>query len=338
MFHLIRLAVLLVGPVGGFYIGDHSYKGALVGLGLSAIFVAVEILFERISLVTIVSGTIGAVCGYILGRVLLSMVVRLDMPMLHDVITTYSVIINILLAYVGATVAIKKKDEMELLDKNIVVKGKQNKDVKLLDTSVLIDGRISEVAETGFFSGRLLVPAFVLHELQMVADSADATKRTRGRRGLDILKRLQDNTEINVKIYEKDFPNIKEVDSKLIALGKELGAKIATTDFNLNKVAVLQGVQVLNVNELANALKPVVLPGDNFSIFLAKEGKEKMQAVGYLDDGTMVVVDEGRRSVGKRVEISVNSILQTSAGRMIFARFVEAHPATPEIQAPKTPA
>jgi uncharacterized protein YacL len=298
----------------------HSQQGALVVGGLAAIIVAIELIFERIQLTTIVFGSLGAICGYILGRILYAMVIRFDEPTIHNFLNSYSVVLYILFAYLGAAIAIKKKDEMDLLDKNIVVKGKNNKDVKVLDTSVLIDGRIVDVAETGFFSGRLIIPAFVLHELQMVADSQDAMKRQRGRRGLDILKRLQEGQDINVKIYDKDFPNIKEVDTKLIELAKELGAKIATTDFNLNKVAALQGVGVLNVNDLANALKPVVLPGDNFAIYLAKEGKEKAQSVGYLDDGTMIVVDEARRFIGKRVDVSVNSILQTSAGRMIFAR------------------
>lgn len=326
MQHVLRAVLLFViGPLLGYFVGDASYKGALIGFGLGAFVVVIELLFDQIQLVSIVVGSVGAILGLILCRILFAGIIRFDEPTLHHYVNSYSALIYLLFAYLGAAVAIKKKDDLDLLDKNIVVRGKNNKDLKLLDTSVLIDGRLVEIVETGFFSGRLLVPSFVLHELQMIADSADATKRQRGRRGLDILKRLQEATDVNVKIYDKDFPAVKEVDSKLIHLAKELGAKLATTDFNLNKVAVLQGISVLNVNDLANALKPVVLPGDNFTLYLAKEGKEKSQAVGYLDDGTMVVVDEGRRSIGKRVDVAVNSILQTSAGRMIFARFISGH-------------
>jgi uncharacterized protein YacL len=329
MQHVLRAFLLFViGPVIGYFVGGASYKGALIGCGLAAFIVVIELLFDQIQLVTIVVGSVGAILGLIICRVLFAGIIRIDEPTLHHYIDAFSALIYLLFAYLGAAIAIKKKDDLDLLDKNIVVRGKNNKEMKLLDTSVLIDGRIAEIVETGFFSGRLLVPSFVLHELQMVADSADAAKRQRGRRGLDILKRMQEAPDVNVKIYDRDFPNIKEVDSKLIQLAKELGAKLATTDFNLNKVAVLQGVSVLNVNDLAKALKSVVLPGDALALYLAKEGKEKNQAVGYLDDGTMVVVDEGRRYIGRRVDAVVNSILQTSAGRMIFARFVSGHEAS----------
>ncbi len=338
MQHVLRAVLLfIIGPLIGYFIGGMSYKGALIGCGLAAFIVVIELLFDQIQLVTIVVGSVGAILGLIVCRILFAGIIRVDEPTIHRYLESYSALLYLLFAYLGAAIAIKKKDDLDLLDKNIVVKGKNNKDVKLLDTSVLIDGRIVEIVETGFFSGKLLVPSFVLHELQMVADSGDAAKRQRGRRGLDILKRLQEAADVNVKIYDRDFPSIKEVDSKLIQLAKELGAALATTDFNLNKVAALQGIPVLNVNDLAGALKPVVLPGDALTLYLAKEGKEKSQAVGYLDDGTMVVVDEGRRFIGKRVDVAVNSILQTSAGRMIFARFVNGHEqAHPEPQAPSS--
>jgi len=194
---------------------------------------------------------------------------------------------------------------------------------KLLDTSVIIDGRIADLCETGFIEGTLVVPHFILQELQHISDSSDGLKRARGRRGLDILNVLQKMTNIQVKLVEDDFPHVKEVDTKLIELGKQMDGKVLTNDFNLNKVAGIQGVEVLNINDLCNALKPVVLPGETIRVFVLKEGKESGQGVAYLDDGTMVVVDHARTSIGKTVDVIVTSVLQTSAGRMIFTRLKE---------------
>ena len=194
---------------------------------------------------------------------------------------------------------------------------------KILDTSVIIDGRIADVCETGFIDGTLVIPQFVLKELQFVADSADSMKRNRGRRGLDILQRIQKMSGVEVSISDMDFPDIREVDLKLIELGRALHGKIVTNDFNLNKVAQLRGVEVLNVNELANSLKPVVLPGELMRVFILKEGKEYNQGVAYLDDGTMVVVDNARRMIGKNIDVVVTSVLQTTAGKMIFGRYIE---------------
>src|SRR5438132_6528203 len=195
---------------------------------------------------------------------------------------------------------------------------------KVLDTSVIIDGRIADICETGFLEGTLVVPQFVLRELQQVADSSDSLKRNRGRRGLDILQKMQKMAGVIVQIVETDFPEIREVDLKLIELARKLGGKIVTNDFNLNKVAQLRGVPVLNINELANSLKPVVLPGEVMRVFIIKEGKEAGQGVGYLDDGTMVVVDQARKALGKTIEVAVSSVLQTTAGKMIFCRWAEA--------------
>jgi uncharacterized protein YacL len=194
---------------------------------------------------------------------------------------------------------------------------------KLLDSSVLIDGRIGDIAEAGFLDGPLIVPQFVLHELQLVADSAESAKRNRGRRGLDIVQRLQKTPGVRVEVSGQDFPGLREVDLKLIEFAKTNGAKIVTNDFNLNKLAQVQGVQVLNINELANALKPVVLPGEAMRVFILKEGKEYNQGVAYLDDGTMVVVDNAKRLISKTVDITVTSVLQTTAGKMIFGKYDE---------------
>jgi uncharacterized protein YacL len=195
---------------------------------------------------------------------------------------------------------------------------------KILDTSVIIDGRIADVCETGFIGGTLVIPQFVLKELQLVADSADSLKRNRGRRGLDILQKIQKMSGVEVMISDLDFPEVREVDLKLIELARTLQGKIVTNDFNLNKVAQLRGVDVLNVNELANSLKPVVLPGEIMKVFILKEGKEYNQGVAYLDDGTMVVVDNARKMISKTIDIVVTSVLQTTAGKMIFGRYIEA--------------
>ena len=194
---------------------------------------------------------------------------------------------------------------------------------RILDTSVIIDGRVADICETGFLDGTLVIPQFVLKELQLVADSADSMKRNRGRRGLDILQKIQKMAGLEVMISDLDFPDVREVDLKLIELARSLQGKIVTNDFNLNKVAQLRGVDVLNINELANALKPVVLPGEIMRVFILKEGKEYNQGVAYLDDGTMVVVDNARRLIGKTIDVVVTSVLQTTAGKMIFGRFVD---------------
>ncbi len=204
---------------------------------------------------------------------------------------------------------------------------------KILDTSVLIDGRIVDIAESGFMEGRLIVPRFVLHELQLVADSSDSAKRNRGRRGLDVVQLLQKQPRVRLEVSNEDFPETREVDLKLIELAKRLGAKIVTNDFNLNKLAQVQGLTVLNINELANSLKPVVLPGEVMRVFILKEGKEHNQGVAYLDDGTMVVVDNARRMISKTVDVIVTSVLQTTAGKMIFGRFDERQQSVGETRA-----
>ncbi|HXC61534.1 MAG TPA: PIN domain-containing protein, partial [Nitrospiria bacterium] len=205
---------------------------------------------------------------------------------------------------------------------------------KILDTSVIIDGRIADLCETGFLEGTFILPQFILQELQHIADSSDSMKRARGRRGLDILHRIQKMADIDVRVIDQDFPQIRDVDSKIVALSKKLNAKLITNDLNLNKVAELQGVRVLNINQLCNALKPVVLPGEMLRVFVLKEGKEAGQGVAYLDDGTMIVVDEARKYIGKNMDVVVTSVLQTTAGRMIFTRLKE-EPEREEVHLPR---
>jgi uncharacterized protein YacL len=229
------------------------------------------------------------------------------------------------MTYVGLLVGASKGDLLNPAALGIVFSGERptRRTAKVLDTSVIIDGRIADIAEAGFVEGLMVVPEFVLRELQTVADSTDSSKRQRGRRGLDMLQRMQSNCGIQVQIVPDDFPSIREVDLKLLELAKKWEAKVVTNDFNLNKVAHLHHVEVLNINDLANALKPVVLPGERMTVLILKEGKEYNQGVGYLDDGTMVVVDHARKMIGKPVDISVTSVLQTASGKMIFGKMDE---------------
>src|ERR1700739_84456 len=231
----------------------------------------------------------------------------------------------LMMAYVGLIVGAAKGDLLNLSALGGIFGGEKvtKPAFKILDTSVIIDGRIADIVETGFVDGTLVIPQFVLRELQLVADSSDSMKRNRGRRGSDILQRIQKMPQLNIQILEDDFPNVREVDMKLIELAKVYDCKIVTNDFNLNKVAQLHGVMVLNINELANARKPIVLPGEIMKVFILKEGKEFNQGVAYLDDGTMVVVDNARKMIGKTVDISVTSVLQTTAGKMIFGKWDE---------------
>lgn len=318
----IRLGVVVAGPAIGWFQIAHSARGILIGVTCSLLVIFAEIIIERIPLDNLIAGILGAILGLISAKLMDYGVYLLDNPVIYDKVHKYSILINLLMTYLGMVVAIRKKDEVELLEKNIFVPSSKRKvqEVLILDTSVIIDGRILDICESRFLMGRLLVPRFVLTELQALSDSADAIKRQRGRRGLDILTELQALKDNPVTIFEKDYAHIREVDAKLVELGKELEARIITTDFNLNKVASLQGVRVFNINDLANVLKAVVLPGETMHVFVVKEGKEKDQGVAYLDDGTMVIVEEGRRLVGRKLEVSVTSILQTSAGRMIFTK------------------
>jgi uncharacterized protein YacL len=233
------------------------------------------------------------------------------------------VFIFILLFYLGISQGIKKGYEADRQGRRTTAKSGPSS-TKILDTSAIIDGRIADVAEAGFIDGVLIVPKFIIKELQYIADSTDPIKRVRGRRGLDVLKRMQQEIpNVVIKITSHDFPKINEADLKLVELAKRLKGVIVTNDYNLNKVAGLHGVKVLNLNQLSSALKPVVLPGEALRISVVKEGKEENQGIGYLEDGTMVVVDDGKRYVGKDIEVSVTSVLQTPTGRMIFSKVIE---------------
>jgi uncharacterized protein YacL len=305
---------------------SRPYFSAFFGAIIGALIIAFEIRVSRASLKTLIGAAIGSILG-ILGAFLIGILISIqkEAAVSAEMQTFLTISLAFFMGYIGLMVGAAKGDYLDLsvLGGIFSDKAAVQQDFRILDTSVIIDGRIADVAETGFMGGTLIIPQFILTELQQVADSPDSSKRQRGRRGLDMLQRLRNNSKIDIQIVETDFPAVKEVDLKLIELGKQLDAVIVTNDFNLNKVAQLRGVLVLNINELANALKPVVLPGEAMRVFILKEGKEYNQGVAYLDDGTMVVVDNARKLIGKTADIAVTSVLQTTAGKMIFGRLWE---------------
>jgi uncharacterized protein YacL len=294
--------------------------GVVAGLAV----VVFEIRIKQVSMPRLIGSAFGSVLG-ILGAYLISLVLEKAMPDSDNTVPFLEVLILALMTYCGLVVGAAKGEMLNLSALGGLFGGEKapKTSFKILDTSVIIDGRIADIAETGFIDGSLVIPQFVLRELQQVADSSDGMKRNRGRRGLDVLQRIQKMPQLNIQILEDDFPNVREVDMKLIELAKLYTCKIVTNDFNLNKVAQLHGVEVLNINDLANALKPVVLPGETMRVFILKEGKEYNQGVAYLDDGTMVVVDNARKMISKTIDVAVTSVLQTTAGKMIFGRFDE---------------
>ena len=303
--------------------GLSPVKSGILGLALAIIFIIFEIRLEKASLKRLMGAAFGSILG-ILGAVMIGHLLSLT-AIEGSARSFLQVTLLLLMGYVGLVLGANKGDLLNLgaLGGLFATERQPRKNYKVLDTSVIIDGRIADVCETSFIDGTLVVPQFVLRELQLVADSSDPLKRNRGRRGLDILQRMQKMSNIVVQIVEEDFPQVREVDLKLIELARAYEGKIVTNDFNLNKVSQLQGVPVLNINELANALKPVVLPGEIMRVFILKEGKEYNQGVAYLDDGTMVVVDNAKKMISKTVDISVTSVLQTTAGKMIFGKYDE---------------
>jgi uncharacterized protein YacL len=325
----VRVAFFLVLCVVCFVLrpfGINPWISACLGAVAACLVILFELRVRALSLRKLFGAVIGSTLG-IVGAFLISLVLRNSLPA-GPAQSVLQIFVLLLMGYIGLVIGSNKGDLLNLsalgdLFSSERAQGKRN--VKVLDTSAIIDGRIADMADTGFLEGTLVVPEFILRELQMIADSQDSSRRQRGRRGLDVLQRMQANTQLAnsqliVQIVREDYPNIREVDLKLIELAKSLEAKIVTNDFNLNKVAHLHNVPVLNINDLANSLKPVVLPGEKMHIMILKEGKEYNQGVGYLDDGTMVVVDHARRMIGRSVEISVTSVLQTASGKMIFGK------------------
>jgi len=322
---IFRLVVVFLITLAGYFFPPFhltQYYGAIIGFLLSIVLIYLETRIRKSQFKVIWGSTLGTLAGILFGWVLglIYQTVASD----ESTTTFIKIFCLVIMPYIGFLVGIKKFEWLGPANLLHFFKEKTiGKSYKVLDTSVIIDGRINDICDADFIDGTLIVPQFVLKELQLIADSSDAIKRQRGRRGLDVLARLQKSSQVSVVISEMDFPDVKDVDSKLIEFAKHQDAKIVTNDFNLNKVANLQGIPVLNINELASALKPVVLPGETISAFILKEGKEKDQGIAYLDDGTMVVIDNSRKMIGQTVDVTVTSVLQTTVGKMIFGRYNE---------------
>ena len=315
---LILLIVILIFAIIFYFLSSFIYKGII------AIIDGFERNIQKLTVTEFLFGTLGLLVGLVFATL-----IGIPISRIHFVIgPILFILIDLIGALVGIKIFIKRKDDilnlLTSIKKNGIrdKKNKHNEKIcpKILDTSVIIDGRIFDICQTGFVEGPLVIPGFVLNELRHISDSADGLKRNRGRRGLDILNKIQKELSIETQIYEEDFPEIAEVDAKLLKLAQVLNGKVVTNDFNLNKVAEFQGVPVLNINELANAIKPVLLPGEEMKVVVMKDGKEASQGIAYLDDGTMIVVEGGRKFISEEIMVVVTSVLQTAAGRMIFAK------------------
>ena len=324
-FILVRLAFVGAVAYSAFMLrplGADAVPNVGMGLALGVLSVGLEWHLRNTPVTHLLGALLGGAVGLLLAKGISAALFWIDhrdqrVAFLHSFIL-------LMFPYLGLIIGARKAEWLEPSRLMTLFRAAgPERHYKILDTSVIIDGRVADLCDTGFVDGTLVIPQFVLKELQLVADSSDSMKRNRGRRGLDILQKIQKMAGVEVVISDVDFPEVKEVDLKLIELARTLSGKIITNDFNLNKVAQLRGVAVLNINELANALKPVVLPGEIMKVFILKEGKEYNQGVAYLDDGTMVVVDNARKMIGKTIDIAVTSVLQTTAGKMIFGRYLE---------------
>jgi uncharacterized protein YacL len=325
-FWVVRVFLVACTGALSYTLGPFRLRGltaASVGFLIAMAVLLAELRLRRAALSGLLGGVFGAVLGVFSALLVTLVISRTDEPEPTKSFLEFAALFAF--GYLGLVLGSGRGGEMHVgafdgfLGKNSAPAGS----VKLLDTSVLIDGRIADICDAQFLEGVLGVPQFVLHELQMVADSSDPLKRQRGRRGLEVLQRIQKMPQVEVRILEEDFPQAGDVDHKLVELARRMGAKIVTNDFNLNKVATVQGFSVLNVNQLAQALRPAVLPGEPMRVLILREGKEPNQGVAYLDDGTMVVVDGARRMINKSVDVIVTSVHQTTAGKMIFGRLEE---------------
>jgi uncharacterized protein YacL len=322
----IRIVFMAVCVAAGFHFRPFSVSpesGAATGFLFGLAVILFELRLRHASLRRLIGAAVGSILG-LLGAYLTSLILtHTTMP--ESTRSFFSLAAFLVMAYIGLILGANKGDMLNLQALGGLFGSERSlkHSFKVLDTSVIIDGRVADIADAQFLDGTVIIPQFVLHELQLVADSADPLKRQRGRRGLEVLQRIQKMAHLEVQIADDDFLQIPEVDLKLIELAKRYDAKIVTNDFNLNKVAALQGIEILNVNQLANALKPVVLPGETMRVFILREGKEYNQGVAYLDDGTMVVVDGARKMINKTIDITVTSVHQTTAGKMIFGRYDE---------------
>ncbi|HBA61474.1 MAG TPA: PIN domain nuclease [Elusimicrobia bacterium] len=318
---IFRAVALLGTPVLTWLTISKDLKGVAFGVLIGLVIIGVEYVFENVSLFSLIIGIIGAVAGIIISKLLDYTVFQLDNDGFSAMWLRYNIIIRYALALLGMVVSVRKIPEMDDLDKNILSLGRRSgKNMKVLDISAILDGRVLDICDTHFITGGMITPRFVVQELHSLAESNEPIKKAKGRRGLDILARLQESRDIPFRVVDRDIKELSDNQMKLVTIAKELGASIITTDFTINKLAALENVTVLNINDLTIALKPVVLPGEETQVFVMKEGKEKEQGVGYLDDGTMIVIEDGHPYIGKKVDATVQSILQTSQGRIIFTR------------------
>jgi uncharacterized protein YacL len=312
-----------IGAIASSELRASMWPGVLLGLLLGLVVVLIDRLLKGFSLRAFSSATFGLLLGWLFARLLVASQIFAYLSATTQ--WAIGLVVYCTFGYLGMMLAMRSnRDEFSLIIPYVRFAREATQHQPLVvDTNVIIDGRVADLCETGFLEGTFILPQFILNELQHIADSADPLKRSRGRRGLDILNKIQKMVDVEVRIVDEDFPHVKEVDSKIVVLAKKMNAKVITNDLNLSKVAELQGVRVLNINELCNALKPVVLPGEQLRVFVLKEGKEAAQGVAYLDDGTMIVVDNAKRFIGSNVNVVVTSVLQTQAGRMIFTRLKE---------------
>lgn len=321
MIWIFRILAVAGTPIVTYFQISQNLKGILLGLFIGLLMVAVEYALENTKLSVLIIGIMGAAVGIILAKLFDYTVYQIDNNALSAIWSKFNFILKYVLALLGMVIGVKKVNELDELDTDISQLGKKvGRTIKLLDLSCVIDGRILDICETGFISGSIVAPRFILDHLHKLTESHDPMEKAKGRRGLDILARLRETKSLPFKIIDSDIKDLHDISSKTVKIAKELKCSIITVDFNINKIGALENVPVLNVNDLSAALKPVVLPGEDMQIFVMKEGKEKNQGVGYLDDGTMVVIEDGRDFIGRKMEVIVQSILQTSQGRIIFTK------------------
>jgi uncharacterized protein YacL len=316
------LVAAVIGAMAAVGVGGPAVAGVVVGLVLAVLVALAERMAERARIDRLVWGTVGGVVGLVAGLA----IGFAALGLVPAIGTGALALASLLGAWLGVAIGVRRGPDMTGLNAALFPRATQGRPIKLVDTSAIIDGRIADLAATGFIDGPLVIPQFVLRELQQIADSTEPRKRTRGKRGFEVVQRLQRLPGLLVELDPADVPGVTEVDEKLLELARARGAKVITTDYNLNKRAELSGVAVLNVNDLSNALKPAVVAGEAMRVHVLREGKESGQGVAYLDDGTLVVVDQGKRWIGQSVDVAVTSVLQTSAGRIIFTRLRDEEP------------
>lgn len=323
---IFRITALVGTPVLTYFQISKDLKGVAFGFLIGLALIGVEYVLESVDLISIIVAIVGGALGIILAKLTDYTVFQINNDSLNAFWEKWNLLFRYSLALLGMILAVKKLPEVDELDRNILSLGKKyGKNIKILDLSSIVDGRIMDICETKFISGPVITPRFVVQKLHELTESSNPIMKAKGRRGLDILARLQESPEIAFRVIDKDVSDIQDISIKTIKVAQEMGSSVITSEFDLNKLGSLENVNILNINDLSAALKPVVLPGEDMSIFVMKEGKEKGQGVGYLDDGTMVVIEDARHLIGKKIDVVVLSILQTSQGRIVFTKMKNSH-------------